>query len=447
MSAPKISFNTAVAIVVANMIGTGVFTSIGFQVMGIQSAFAIVLLWVVGGIMALCGALVYGEIGAAFPQSGGEYNYLSKLYHPVIGFLSGWVSSTVGFAAPVALASMALGKYVNSVFSFINPTIIALIVVLIITAIHATNIKSGAAFQRYATYFKIIFVSLFIICGFIFAKPFHVISFLPDSNSFNDVFANAAFAISLFWVSYSYSGWNAAAYITGEIENPQKNLPKSLLVGTLLVSVLYVLLNMLFLYSTPVADLKGQIEIGHISATHIFGVQMGNVMSMVISLLLVSSISAMILAGPRVISAIGSDVKALNFFATKNKNNVPYVAVIFQSVIAIVLILTAQFNQVLELIGFTLTLFTTLTVFGVFILRKKTQDSRLKTQELSYKTWGYPVTPILFLLINGWILYYGFTSKIESSVYGVLIVLAGLPIYFWGKGGKIKPQISQIPTK
>ena len=428
MSAPKISFNTAVAIVVANMIGTGVFTSIGFQVIGIQSAFAIVLLWVIGGVMALCGALVYGEVGAAFPQSGGEYNYLSKLYHPVIGFLSGWVSSTIGFAAPVALASMALGKYVNSVFVSVNPTVIALIVVLIITAIHATNIKTGATFQRYATALKIGFVSLFIILGFVFAEPKHVISFLPNSNSFNDVFANAAFAISLFWVSYSYSGWNAAAYITGEIENPQRNLPRSLLVGTLIVSVLYVLLNMLFLYSTPVDDLKGQIEIGHISAEHIFGVQMGNVMSMVISLLLVSSISAMILAGPRVISSIGSDVKPLNFFATKNKNNVPYVAVIFQSVISVVLILTAQFNQVLELIGFTLTLFTTLTVFGVFILRKRSDVS-----PISYKTWGYPVTPILFLLINGWILYYGFTSKIESSVYGLLIVLAGLPIYFWGK--------------
>jgi APA family basic amino acid/polyamine antiporter len=141
----------------------------------------------------------------------------------------------------------------------------------------------------------------------------------------------------------------------------------------------------------------------------------------------------MILAGPRVISAIGSDVKALNFFATKNKNNVPYVAVIFQSVVSVVLILTAQFNQVLELIGFTLTLFTTLTVFGVFILRK-----RSTTSSLSYKTWGYPVTPILFLLINGWILYYGFTSKMESSIYGVLIVLAGLPIYFWGKRGQAK---------
>ncbi|HKC67030.1 MAG TPA: amino acid permease, partial [Bacteroidia bacterium] len=262
MSASKISFNTAVAIVVANMIGTGVFTSIGFQVLGIQSAFAIVLLWVIGGVMALCGALVYGEVGAAFPQSGGEYNYLSKLYHPVVGFLSGWVSSTVGFAAPVALASMALGKYVNSVFAGINPTAIALIVVLIITAIHATNIKTGAAFQRYATALKIAFVSLFIILGFVFAEPKHIISFLPDSHSATDIFANAAFAISLFWVSYSYSGWNAAAYITGEIENPQRNLPRSLLVGTLIVSVLYVLLNMLFLYSTPVDDLKGQIEIG-----------------------------------------------------------------------------------------------------------------------------------------------------------------------------------------
>ncbi|MBS1647799.1 MAG: amino acid permease [Bacteroidetes bacterium] len=429
MSASKINFNTAVAIVVANMIGTGVFTSLGFQVLDIQSAFAIILLWVLGGIMALCGALVYGEIGSVYTQSGGEYNYLSKLYHPVVGFLSGWVSSTVGFAAPVALASMALGHYVTGVFPNVQPTVVALFVVVLITVIHATNIKTGAAFQRYATYIKIVFIVLFIIGGFILAKPVPDISFLPNGHTFTDIFGSAAFAVSLFWVSYSYSGWNAAAYISGEIENPQKNVPKSLLIGTLIVSVLYVLLNALFLYSTPTTDLKGQIEIGHISATHIFGTNAGKTMSLIISLLLVSSISAMILAGPRVVASIGNDVQALRLFTKKNKNEVPYVAVLFQSFVSIVLILTAKFNEVLELIGFTLTLFTTLTVFGIFILRKKQRVAN----ETTYKTWGYPITPILFLLINGWILYYGFSSKMQMALLGLALVLAGLPVYFIGK--------------
>ncbi len=423
MNVKKIGFATAVSLVIANMIGTGVFTSLGFQVTGIHSLFAVLLLWVIGGIMALCGALVYGEIGAAFPQSGGEYNYLSKLYHPFVGFLSGWVSSTVGFAAPVALASMAFGKYAQSVFPALNPTVLAVVVLALITSLHATDLKAGAGFQRTVTFFKVGFVVFFIIAGLV-SRQHQDISILPDSLGFSDVFSNNAFAVSLFWVSYSYSGWNAAAYMTAEIEQPHKTLPRSLLMGTLVVTVVYILLNYVFLLSAPVGELAGQVEIGHISATHIFGTNFGNLMGIVISLLLVSSISAMVMVGPRVISSIATELKPLHFFSGTNKKGVPFVAVIFQSLVSLVLILTAKFNEVLELIGFTLTLFTTLTVFGVFILRYK-----FKHIPRPYTTAFYPLTPIVFLIINSWILYYGFTSNISSSVYGLGIVALGALVW------------------
>ncbi|MFL5753137.1 MAG: APC family permease [Bacteroidia bacterium] len=431
MQIRKIGFATAVSLVIANMIGTGVFTSLGFQVMGVHTFFAVLVLWLIGGIMALCGALVYGEIGAAFPQSGGEYNYLSKLYHPLVGFLSGWVSSTVGFAAPVALAAMALGKYVQSVFPSADPTLTAICVLAAITLLHATDLKAGAGFQRALTFLKVGFILFFIIAGLMSTSSHQELSLLPTSESYSDIFANGAFAVSLFWVSYSYSGWNAAAYMTGEIENPNRNLPRSLFVGTLIVSILYVLLNYIFLLTTPVAELSGQVEIGHISATHIFGESFGNFMGIIISLLLVSSISAMVMVGPRVVSSIGEELKLLNLFSIKNKRGVPFIAVIFQSLIALVLILTAKFNEVLELIGFTLSLFTTLTVFGVFILRYK-----FKTLERPYRTWAYPATPIIFLIINAWILYYGFTSKMSSSLYGLAIVAVGALIWFAGNSGK-----------
>src|ERR1700758_4556048 len=186
MSAIKIDFNTATALVIANMVGTGVFTSLGYQVLDIHSVFSILMLWVIGGVIALCGALVYGEIGSAFPQSGGEYNYLSKLYHPSIGFLSGWVSVTVGFAAPIAAAAVALGMYVSKIFPQVNSTVLAVAVVLLLTALHASDVKVGSKFQKFFTAFKIIAIVFLIGAGF-FSHPQHVISVLPAADSWSEI--------------------------------------------------------------------------------------------------------------------------------------------------------------------------------------------------------------------------------------------------------------------
>jgi APA family basic amino acid/polyamine antiporter len=423
MNKHKIGFNTAVAIVIANMIGTGVFTSLGFQVLGIESGFAILMLWVVGGILALCGALTYGEIGSAFPQSGGEYNYLSKLYHPSIGFASGWVSVTVGFAAPIAAASMALSQYVSKIYPSVNPLVLAITVIVLITAIHSINLKAGSLFQRIFTVVKVVCIVMFIGFG-LFHVPDHVTDFSASPAAWKDIFSKS-FAISLIYVTYAYSGWNAASYISGEISNVKKNLPKALFVGTLVVMVIYTLLNYVFLYSVPIAELKGVVEVGYLSANKIFGMQLGQFMSLVIAVLLISTISAMILAGPRVMQSMGNDIKGLKFFATSNKNNVPYVAIIFQSIIAIVLVITSSFQSLITYVGFTLNLFTFLTVLGIFILRYKH-----KNVETSYKTFLYPVTPILFLLIVLFILAYILVDKPVESLLGFGTVMLGLVIYF-----------------
>ncbi len=422
-SKKTIGLYSATFIVIANMIGTGVFTSLGFQVLGIKSGFAIILLWLIGGVSSLCGALVYGEIGSVLPRSGGEYNYLSKIYHPVVGFLSGWISATVAFAAPVAAAAMALGGYASSVYPSLSPQAMAIGVVILLTAIHATDLKFGSKFQNVFTVFKIASIIIIILFGLLGSKTGDA-SFGLSSGAFQDVFSSA-FAVSLFWVSYSYSGWNASAYIAGEIENPQKNLPKSLFQGTLIVTILYVLLNFVFLYAAPISELAGQKEVGYIASKHIFGDLGGKAMGIIISLLLVSSVSAMIIAGPRVAATMGEDIKLLSFFAKKNKNGVPSIAIITQSVISLLFIVTSTFEQVIIYIGFTLSIFTFLTVLGVFILRKRNQ-----TTEKTYKTWGYPITPIVFLLINGWIIYYGLTSKPTESLAGLATVLSGLVVYY-----------------
>ena len=421
----KIGFYTAISLVIANMIGTGVFTSLGFQLFDIHSVFSILLLWLLGGIISFCGALVYGELGVAIPRSGGEYAYLSKLMHPGVGFLSGWVSSTVGFAAPVALASMALGTYVNKIAPEINITVCALLVVGVITLIHATTLKTGSQVQKVLTILKLLVIVCFIIAGFIHT-PEHTITIAPQPFSWNEI-VSSGFWVSLIYVSYAYSGWNAASYIVGDMEDHKRNLPRALLIGTLIVTVIYVLLNFIFLYSAPMDELKGVLEIGHISAAHIFGEVVGKMMSMVIAFLLLSSISAMIMAGPRIIKSMGEDLPALSFLSKSNANNVPYAAVIFQSIITVILILSGQFEKVLTFVGFSLSLFTFLTVLSIFILRAR------KIESNGYKTWGYPVTPIIFLVLNAYILFHVFYDRPTESLLGLLNVAIGGVIYFIGK--------------
>ncbi|HVA97779.1 MAG TPA: amino acid permease [Bacteroidia bacterium] len=436
MSIRKISFYTAVSVVIANMIGTGVFTSLGFQLKDIQSVFAITMLWVVGGIIALCGALSYGELASAMPRSGGEYQYLSKILHPFVGFLSGWVSVTVGFSAPVALSAMALGKYVHEVYPLLNEKILGCSVVILITLVHSFNLKNSAKFQNIFTVLKVVLIVVFITAGFFAGNTLHIsvlpINSLIPSESWKSIFS-PAFAVSLIYVSYAYSGWNASAYMSNDIENPRINVPKSLFWGTAVVMILYVLLNYIFLYTAPIKELQGQVEVGYISAIHIFGTQIGNLVDMLIALLLVSSVSSMVFAGPRVSQVMGEDLPQLSFLSKKNKNGIPVIATLLQSAITILLILTSTFGTVLLYLGFTLSLFTFLTVFSLFVMR-------IKKREISgiYKTFAYPITPIIFLLLTAWTLFFTMKNNFEESILGLLTVVVGGVVYFIKTKDKLK---------
>ena len=429
----RISANTAISLVVANMIGTGVFTSLGYQVLGIQSYFALLGLWIVGGLIALCGALCYGELAAAMPRSGGEYHYLSKIYHPSIGFLSGWVSATVGFAAPTALAAMALGKYASSVLPALNDQYLAVGVVISVAIIHSISIKAGSYFQMLFTSLKVVLIVFFIGAAF-FITPSaqqQSVAWFPVVSADIDALFSPAFAVSLIYVSYAYSGWNAAVYMTGEIENPQKNLPRALLTGTALVTVLYVLLNYAFLKVAPLTALAGKPEVGYVAASFIFGSTGGNLMGLTIALLLISTVSAMVFAGPRVVQTMGEDLYALRFLAKKNERNIPLNGIWFQTILTVILIVTSSFEAVLTYSGFVLSLFTFFTVLGLFILRWKNPDL-----PRPYKTWGYPVTPIIFLSLTVWTLWFIFRDKTTESLYGLGTVLLGGLVYWFAIRGK-----------
>ena len=312
-----VSLGVAVAIVVADMVGVGVFTSLGFQVKDIPTGFSILLLWVVGGIVALCGVFSYGELGAMFPRSSGEYNFLGRAYHPAFGFVAGFVSATVGFAAPVALAAMAFGEYGRAILPDAPPMALAVGVVWLVALVQLTGVKHSSTFQLIATILKVVLIVAFLACGFVIGTP-QPVSFAPQASDFSHIIS-APFAISLVFVMYSFSGWNAATYIIGEMKEPERNLPRAMLFGTLIVLVLYVALNAVFLHTAPVDKLAGQLDVARVSGSYIFGEVGGRIVGGMICIGLISSISAMMWIGPRVTMTMGEDIPALRIFSRSDR--------------------------------------------------------------------------------------------------------------------------------
>ena len=425
---PTLGFWSATAIVVANMIGTGVFTSLGFQVMGTPAVFPLLLLWVVGGVVALCGALSYGELAAAMPRSGGEYHYLSVIYHPALGFLSGWASATVGFAAPTALAALALGEYVHRIYPTVSVPGLAVAVVGLLALVHARSVRVGGRVQVVLTALKV--VAVLVLIGAALQPDATTVlpatGLAPAPGDWGLV-ASPAFAVSLVYVSYAYSGWNAAAYVTGEIEDPQRTLPRVLLLGTAIVAALYVGLNYAFLRVTPLAELRGELEVGLLAARHLFSPPVATLMGLVIAALLTSTISAMTFAGPRIVQTIGEDLPALRWLAHRQPDSgVPLRALLLQTALALAFVLSGSFRAVLVYAGFILNLFTFMTVAGVLVLRRRWPDL-----PRPYRTWGYPVTPLLFLALSGWTLWFLLLNQPLESLAGLGTLLLGLPLYFW----------------
>ncbi|HWY52494.1 MAG TPA: amino acid permease [Chthoniobacterales bacterium] len=418
-----VGFFTACGIVIANIIGTGVFTSLGFQVADIQSGFALLMLWIVGGIAAVCGALCYGELSAALPRSGGEYHFLSEIYHPAVGFMAGFISATVGFAAPIALAAMAFGKYFHGVFNFGSPILLSFVLVWTTALFHFGNLRLGSAFQNLWTIVKLLLIAALIAAG-LFVEQKQPITFLPHTDDTMSIFSGA-FAVALVYVMYSYSGWNASSYIIGEVKDPERNVPRSLLVGTIIVMAAYVLLNAVFLATTPETELRGQVEVGLIAGRHIFGDNGGRIVGSIICLGLVSTISSMTWIGPRVTMSMGEDHWVLRLLGRKNKQGVPTNAIILQLAIVNLCLLTGSFDVVLRYIQFSLLICSLLTVIGVVVLRvARPNISR------PYRVWLYPAPPIIFATITIWMMIYLLRCKTTESVAGLLTAIAGLFLYF-----------------
>jgi APA family basic amino acid/polyamine antiporter len=414
---------TAAAIAVADMIGIGVFTSLGFQVQSIPSAFSVLMLWVVGGIAALCGALSYAELSAALPRSGGEYNFLSEIYGRAIGFMAGWVSATVGFAAPVALAAMAFGEYFAGVVPGAPPLALGLAVAWLVALVHLGGIGLGATFHNVATALKLALIIVLIVAGFAIGTP-QPISFAPSAADL-DYMTGAPFAVGLVFVMYAYSGWNAATYIAGEVRDPQRSLPIALISATLVVLALYVGLNAVFLYTTPMEKMAGEIDIALIAGKHIFGETGGRLVGALICLGLVSTISAMTWIGPRVTQVMGEDLPMLRLFAQKSRKGVPAFAILFQLGVTTLLLMTRSFEAVLEFIQFSLAFCSFLAVLGVIVLRLTRPNL-----ERPYRLRGYPLVPLIFLAVTSFMMYYLVIERPFESLASIATMAAGIVVYF-----------------
>jgi APA family basic amino acid/polyamine antiporter len=418
---PTLGVVSGSLLIMANMIGVGVFTTTGYMLAALQSPPAILLAWAIGGLAAVCGALSYAELGAAIPRNGGEFQLLSRIYHPLLGFLAGWVALVVGFAAPLAFYAHVFGDYLSQLLP-VHPLLAGTGLILVFAVTHSLSVGQGVWVHSLATLLKLLLIALFVGLGFLRGDPARLFS--GEGPSLTTAVWQSAFAVQLVYVSFSYSGWNAAAYLLGEFHNPQRDVPRVVLWGTGLVTLLYVGLNAAFLVAAPPDQLAGRDDVARVAATHLLGSNGGKFVSLLIALGLVSTASANLLTGPRVYEAMGRQHPRLQWLSLRRAGGGPVVAIALQSVLALVMLVSASFETLMSYIGVTLSLSAATTVLGLFVLRR-----REPSLPRPYQVWGYPVTPLVFLVLEIWMIGHALRERPVAAAWTVGTLLCGAMLY------------------
>jgi APA family basic amino acid/polyamine antiporter len=430
-------FSTTI-IVVANMIGTGIFTTSGLLAAQLPGPGWVLLCWLFGGMIAIAGALCYAELATRMPEAGGEYVYLKKLYHPALGFLAGWTSLIVGFSAPIAAAAMGFSEYIyaglDSHLFHLSPNQLvifdkglAVAVIMVFTGLHYLGLRLGSRVQNVLTVLKILIVAGLATLGMIFGNGSGPVLSLKGGEASGIM----AFGTAMMFVMFAYSGWNASAYIAGEIRHPKKTIPVSLIGGTSIVIVLYLAINLFIFRMVPFSDLKGVIPVVEEASVRAFGDWMGGVMSLLVGIGLLSCLSAFIMIGPRVYYAMARDRLFFPFASDVHKRyKVPGRSILVQGGIAVLMVLIGSFEQLIIYIAFALNIFLWLSVVGVFLARQ-----RKVGEESAVKVWGYPVIPFFFLASSLVLMIFNYVNRPLESSAAVLTVLIGVPCYFlWVRG-------------
>jgi basic amino acid/polyamine antiporter, APA family len=415
--ARKLGALSATLLVVGSMVGTGVFTTAGFLVRDLSSIPAVLALWVVGGVLAMAGALSYAELGAALPENGGEYQLLTRIYHPAVGFVSGWVSLVVGFSAPTAASALAFGAYVEAALPEIPAVAAALGLLIALAAAHAASVRLGSGVQNLTTIGLVLLAIGFVAVGLARADFGRA---LESSVPLGAALSSPSFAVGLVYVSFAYSGWNAAIYVAGEVDRPARALPLALIAGTLLVTLLYLALNFVFVTAAPASELAGKLEVGQIAAQRLFGAGAARVMSLLVALALATTVSALLMTGPRVYEAMGVHHPRL-MWLSRRAGGGPSAAIALQAGLAAAMLLTAAFDQLLSYIGFTLAISSALAVAGVFVLRR-----REPSLPRPYRVLGHPVTPALAIAISAWMVIHALVERPFAALAGLATIATGL---------------------
>jgi APA family basic amino acid/polyamine antiporter len=427
---------SATALVVSNMIGTGIFTASGFLAGDLGNVQLFLGIWVVGAIAALCGAFCFSELGVNFPSSGGEYVYLTRAYGPTWGFITGWVSFFAGFSAPIAISALAFSEYLSAIVPAINTRwsvagvelganqLLASCLIAAFTVLNVFGIQRVARIQNLLTGLKIAVLFAFLGLGFLAGRGDWA-HFGEDAVRTSTTPLAQQFAISLFWIYVSYSGWNAATYVAEEIRNPSRTLPVALALGTTLVAALYVALNVLFIYAAPLEEVKGVIKVGSLVADKLFGSEMAGIFSGLFALSIMSSVSAQITIGPRVYYAMAKNGAFFPDAARINERyRTPVVAIIAQGLCAIFMTLT-PFQQLFSYIGMTLNFTAMLAVASIFIFRRRRSD----WQKVKVVSFAYPLVPALFVVVGAWMSVYAITLQSRAGYAAILTILAGALVY------------------
>jgi APA family basic amino acid/polyamine antiporter len=451
----QIGFFSATALVISNMVGTGIFATTGFMAGDLGSAQLILACWAVGALFALAGALTYSELGINFPSSGGEYVYLTHAYGPEWGFMTGWVSFFAGFSAPIAAAALAFSDYLGYFFPALKQSNATLVVgsdafslrlgagqitasalIAAFTLLNCLGVGRTAKVQNVLTTTKLIVIVGFVVIGFAVGTGDWK-HFSEHAVRTSTVALPTQFMISLLWVMVGYSGWNAATYVAEEVRRPERTLPAAIAAGSLIVAVLYLGLNMIFIYATPLESLKGVIAVGTLSASNLFGPRVAGVFSALMAISIVSTVNAMVTIGPRVYYAMAKN-KA--FFPAAAKVDptwhTPVNAILSQGLCAMVMTVT-PFPALVVYIGFSLTLFTVLSVASIFVFRRR----RPGWQRLRALEFAWPLIPASYILVGTGMMVYGVIWQPRASLTALATVGLGALVYRYGvRRPKSEPQ-------
>lgn len=433
---------TAMLIVMASMIGSGIFGNTGFIQSAVQNSYMVLILWIIGGIIAIAGALSYAELSTLMPHAGGEYVYLKNIFGLLPSFLTGWVSFIVAFSAPAASAGLLSADYLHKALLISYPEgfitiflseevgkkFVATILIIFFTLVHLLEVKKGSYIQNILAILKVSLIIIFLIFGFIVVFQKEDITIFEHLNS-TSVNWNGL-GLGLLFVMFAYSGWNGATYLAEEIKEPEKNLPKALIGGTLFVMTLYFLLNLLYYWSTPAKVLEGKEAVAAISATNLFGNHISILFNFGFFFILLSTISATIMIGPRVYYAMSRDQLFFKFVSYLHpKFHTPVFSFLVQGILAIIYVWSGTYEQILTYMGFALSIFPVLSVIGLIYLKIKHPEIKSP-----YQTPLYPLFPLIFIIFSIFTMMVSFIGRPLECTVAIIAILAGIPFYlFWIK--------------